>query len=237
MNMNNKKRVLLSACASVALVAICIIGFAIANQNTSNPDTSNESHPTSTEKTLADKDSAKESASNSEANKGDDTSAKEQTTANSSETHQEQNTDQQSTTNDSNTTSKSDNQSANNSSTSQNSQGDYYESAQSQNQDASTITIKVIVTGSGYGDVNGGGMFTLPKDASAYDALKACNMNVNASNTQYGIYVSAINGLAEKEHGSMSGWLYSVNGVTPNVACSTYKLKGGDEVKWFYSGE
>lgn len=101
-------------------------------------------------------------------------------------------------------------------------------------EESNEITITVEVTGSGYADVSGGGKFTLKKDSNAYDALKACGLSINASTTQYGIYVSAIEGLAEKEHGPTSGWLYSVNGVTPGTACSNYKLSDGDVVKWFY---
>ncbi len=74
----------------------------------------------------------------------------------------------------------------------------------------------------------------LAEGATVYDALKATGVAMNAQNTQYGIYVSSIGGLAEKEHGSSSGWMYSVNGVTPMTACSNYKLSNGDKVVWYY---
>ena len=57
---------------------------------------------------------------------------------------------------------------------------------------------------------------------------------MNASNTGYGIYVRAIGGLAEKEHGGHSGWMYSVNGAVPMTACSNYVLSNGDSVSWYY---
>ena len=57
---------------------------------------------------------------------------------------------------------------------------------------------------------------------------------MNARGTSYGTYVAAIGGLAEKEHGGTSGWMYSVNGVTPNTACSNYVLSNGDSVVWYY---
>ena len=48
------------------------------------------------------------------------------------------------------------------------------------------------------------------------------------------MYVSSINGLAEKEHGASSGWMYAVNGKLPNMACSAYKLVDGDSIQWRY---
>ena len=47
-------------------------------------------------------------------------------------------------------------------------------------------------------------------------------------------YVSGIGGLKEKQHGPMSGWMYSVNGVAPNKAAIKYDLKDGDKVVWYY---
>ena len=48
------------------------------------------------------------------------------------------------------------------------------------------------------------------------------------------LYVSSIGGLAEKEHGAMSGWVYAVNGYEPNTACSNYELRDGDSLVWTY---
>ena len=82
--------------------------------------------------------------------------------------------------------------------------------------------------------VSGGGTFTFNQGATVYDVLCACGLSMNASNTGYGIYVSAIGGLAEKEHGGHSGWMYSVNGAVPMTACSNYVLSNGDSVSWYY---
>lgn len=48
-------------------------------------------------------------------------------------------------------------------------------------------------------------------------------------------YIEGINQLYEKDCGRFSGWLYSVNGETPSVGCSSYKLKNGDSVKVFFT--
>ena len=100
---------------------------------------------------------------------------------------------------------------------------------------AGTVTVYVSVSSSAVGNpVSGGGTFTFNQGATVYDALCACGLSMNASNTGYGIYVSAIGGLAEKEHGGHSGWMYSVNGSVPMTACSNYALSNGDSVSWYY---
>lgn len=97
------------------------------------------------------------------------------------------------------------------------------------------ITVSVSVSSSAVGgSVSGGGSFTFNQGATAYDALCACGLSVNARGSQYGLYVSAIGGLAEKEHGGKSGWVYSVNGVSPMTSCANYVLSDGDVVSWFY---
>lgn len=100
---------------------------------------------------------------------------------------------------------------------------------------AGTVTVYVSVSSSAVGNpVSGGGTFTFNQGATVYDALCACGLSMNASNTGYGIYVRAIGGLAEKEHGGNSGWMYSVNGAVPMTACSNYVLSNGDSVSWYY---
>ena len=100
---------------------------------------------------------------------------------------------------------------------------------------AGTVTVYVSVSSSAVGNpVSGGGTFTFNQGATVYDALCACGLSMNASNTGYGIYVSSIGGLAEKEHGGHSGWMYSVNGAVPMTACSNYVLSNGDSVSWYY---
>lgn len=98
-----------------------------------------------------------------------------------------------------------------------------------------TITVSVSVSSSAAdGRVSGSAHPTFKKGATAYDALCATGLSVSTKSSQYGLYVSAIGGLAEFEYGGKSGWMYSVNGSTPNVSCGKYRLKDGDSVSWFY---
>lgn len=97
------------------------------------------------------------------------------------------------------------------------------------------VTVTVSVTSSAVGNpVSSGGTFTFNEGATVYDALCALGLSVNAHGSPYGTYVAAIGGLAEKEHGSTSGWMYSINGVPPKMACSSYVLSNGDSVVWYY---
>ena len=106
---------------------------------------------------------------------------------------------------------------------------------QSGSQQPGYVTVTVAVTSSAVGNpVSSGGTFTFNEGATVYDALCALGLSVNAHGSSYGTYVSAIGGLAEKQYGGTSGWMYSVNGTTPMTACSNYVLSNGDNVVWYY---
>lgn len=107
------------------------------------------------------------------------------------------------------------------------------------NQDGSQqpgyVTVTVSITSSAVGNpVSSSGTFTFNEGATVYDALCALGLSVNAHGSSYGTYVAAIGGLAEKQYGGTSGWMYSVNGTTPMTACSNYVLSNGDSVVWYY---
>ena len=81
----------------------------------------------------------------------------------------------------------------------------------------------------------------IKKGSSAYDVLTAvCKLKKIAYDAEYSpiyktSYVKGIGYLYEKMAGDMSGWLYLVDGVTPNVGSSAYKLKGGEHIEWTYT--
>lgn len=108
-------------------------------------------------------------------------------------------------------------------------------SDQGASQEPGYVTVTVSVFSSAVGNpVSSGGTFTFNEGATVYDALCALGLSVNAHGSSYGTYVSAIGGLAEKQYGGTSGWMYSVNGSTPMTACSNYVLSNGDNVVWYY---
>ncbi|MGN0073089.1 MAG: DUF4430 domain-containing protein [Coriobacteriales bacterium] len=71
----------------------------------------------------------------------------------------------------------------------------------------------------------------LPQGATAYDALLAAGVTIGGNST----YVSSINGLAEKQCGPLSGWMYSVDGVFPQVSCGKFVLEDGAVLVWAYT--
>lgn len=48
-------------------------------------------------------------------------------------------------------------------------------------------------------------------------------------------YIEGIGNLYEFDCGELSGWMYKVNGWTPNYGCSRYQLSDGDVVEWLYT--
>lgn len=102
--------------------------------------------------------------------------------------------------------------------------------------EATVVSVSIVVDGSaaeGYG-VMASKTLSLPVGATVYDALCASGVSANTSSTQFGVYVAAIGGLAEKQYGSSSGWKYCVNGSYPTTSCSKYALAEGDSVRWVY---
>lgn len=74
---------------------------------------------------------------------------------------------------------------------------------------------------------------------TAFDALKkACAENgiaLNAQSSSFGgVYVVGIGGIEEKDCGVQSGWIYTVNGQSPSVSISKYKVKNGDSLVLSY---
>lgn len=68
-------------------------------------------------------------------------------------------------------------------------------------------------------------------------AINNLPMSYTGSVALGNVYVSSIAGLAEKVHGPLSGWKYSVNGQYPMVSCAEYILKSNDEIVWEYVDE
>jgi hypothetical protein len=48
-------------------------------------------------------------------------------------------------------------------------------------------------------------------------------------------YIECISNICEFDGGSMSGWMYSVNGSFPNFGASQYILEDGDTIAWCYT--
>ena len=96
------------------------------------------------------------------------------------------------------------------------------------------VHVTVVIDGTAAGEQYYSVHVELEPGKTAYDALVASGANVNARATVYGTYVAAIDGLAEMAHGPMSGWVYAIDGVEPNVAASGRIMRDGQTLVWTY---
>lgn len=103
-----------------------------------------------------------------------------------------------------------------------------------------TQTVSVVVCG-----LDGEVLFssgTVYRDGiTALDILVDCgkekNIPVAYSGSKSSAYVTSIGGLAEKQHGDMSGWVYTINGESVMTPCGKCILNPGDHVEWKYITE
>ena len=88
------------------------------------------------------------------------------------------------------------------------------------------------------GKVLDGKSYEITDGMTALDLLNKAaqdnNIKVESKKTEYGTYVSGINHVSEGSCGKSSGWMFKVNGTTPDVGADSYKLKAGDKVEFFY---
>lgn len=76
---------------------------------------------------------------------------------------------------------------------------------------------------------------------SVFDVLKSVTrqkdiqMEFREDPLYSGAYIEGINYLYEFDGGSLSGWMYKVNGQFPNYGCASYYLADGDEIVWMYT--
>lgn len=218
----------------ISAACCCLIGisaFALAapdalNQNQGNPEEAAQQADSASGDCT--NDATQEDQSDDAADQG----ANAQSESGNASGNQGKSTDSKGSTpsSSSNKASSSNNASTNKQSGNGSSQGTNANSAA-----PSTVTVSVSVSSSAAdGRVSGSAHPTFKKGATAYDALCATGLSVSTKSSQYGLYVSAIGGLAEFEYGGKSGWMYSVNGSAPNVSCGKYVLKDGDSVSWYY---
>ena len=100
----------------------------------------------------------------------------------------------------------------------------------------SKIRISLIIDASsvqGEGWPSSMGSFTLELStgSTVMDALRATGIAFTGSSS----YVSSIDGLYAGMYGASSGWMYSVDGVTPMRAANAYGITDGNAIRWYYS--
>lgn len=79
--------------------------------------------------------------------------------------------------------------------------------------------------------------FEIESGETVYDILTEAARKYNIQLQVNGSYIAGIAYLYEYDCGDLSGWIYHVNGDTPFVMCSDYKLSDGDVIEWLYTCE
>lgn len=103
--------------------------------------------------------------------------------------------------------------------------------------DAKTITTTISIHADGATIASGS--IKINSGASAFDALQAFAQQQGLALTYKGsgatTYVTGINGYNAGPAGTMTGWLYSVNGTEPGSSMGAYTLKVGDSISMTYN--
>ena len=78
---------------------------------------------------------------------------------------------------------------------------------------------------------------TVSDGSTVLQATEAAGWDVQVENSDYGKFVTSINGIANGSEGDASGWVYTVNDEQVMEACDVRQLTAGDSVQWsFYAG-
>jgi hypothetical protein len=87
------------------------------------------------------------------------------------------------------------------------------------------------------GVILGGTSISFTEGESVYDILRrACsNAGIPLDATGTSAYVRGIDNIYEFDCGQRSGWMYTVNGISPNYGCSAYQVQDGDVIRWSYT--
>ena len=76
--------------------------------------------------------------------------------------------------------------------------------------------------------------YKIPVGQKVYDFLMQVCVDNNILVAANNGYVTSINNLSEKAISYGSGWMYKVNGISPNVGALSYTLNVSDLVLWYY---
>lgn len=97
---------------------------------------------------------------------------------------------------------------------------------------------QVYVSVEGLGEEIADGYVTFESGDSVYDVtydlLNKNGIKIGKRGGGSTLYIYKIGDLSEKDHGPMSGWIYTVNGDNVNAGCGSYKVSDGDVIDWRY---
>ena len=77
--------------------------------------------------------------------------------------------------------------------------------------------------------------YKIAENATVYDVLVQAAKENQLQLDCRGTYVAGISHLYEFDFGNLSGWMYRVNGVFPDVGCGEYQLSDDERIEWLYT--
>ena len=99
-----------------------------------------------------------------------------------------------------------------------------------------TFVLKVDATDAGKGMLYDGGG-TVEKGVTVYEALVDTGLDLSVISSSGSTYVDGIGGVVASETGSNAGWLFTVNGESPNVGADGVTIADGDEIVWTFTSD
>ncbi|WP_251211973.1 DUF4430 domain-containing protein [Adlercreutzia murintestinalis] len=97
---------------------------------------------------------------------------------------------------------------------------------------ATSIAVSVSVTGPADEVMLAPAVISLEEDSTALEALQASGLDVTVTESSFGPFVEAIDGVAGE---GSAGWTYTVNGEMPQVSAGSCVVSDGDAVAWTYA--
>lgn len=94
------------------------------------------------------------------------------------------------------------------------------------------VTVTMLVSSpAGEQEVSYDSELVLPEGSTVIDAFSITGLNVVVEDSEYGAFVTSINGI---ENAGTKGWTYTLNGREIQESAGNQILQNGDTIEWTY---
>lgn len=99
-----------------------------------------------------------------------------------------------------------------------------------------TYTLKVDATEANKGMLYDGEL-SAKSGTTVYMALVDTGLKLKVNNSSGGVYVDGIEGVVASETSPNAGWLFTVNGETPNTDAGKVQIANDDVIVWSFTAD
>ena len=78
---------------------------------------------------------------------------------------------------------------------------------------------------------------TAKKGTTVYEALIDTGLDLSVITSSGSTYVDGIGDVVASEVGSNAGWMFTVNGESPNVGADAFEITEGDQIEWTFTSD